>query len=174
MKQQIIKRIKVWKRFYAAQTTGVDENSAWKDILLKLNLSHADSVVLGKLAIAECQPFDFEEHLFLGQLPYYQEVKELIAPMYNDSYGNYFLSSFPNGDKIYFVRYPLLTDINLTDNLYNVPIIVATVVRHRPVDFDEDIYVWCGTNRLGENICKHLIIRYADKKPEDFLLPETA
>ena len=88
MKQQIIERIKVWKRFYAAQTTGVDENSEWKDILLKLNLSHADSVVLGKSAIAECQPFDWEESLYLGQLPYYQEIEELIAPMNNDNYGN--------------------------------------------------------------------------------------
>ena len=73
---------------------------------------------------------------------------------------------------IYFVRYPLLADVSPTDNLYNVPIVVATIVRRRPVDFDEDIYVWCGINRLGENVCKHLIIRYADKKPEDFIMPD--
>lgn len=173
MKQQVIRRIKVWKRFYALKTTGVDENSDWKDILLKLNLSLTESIMLGKSAISECQPFDFEEHQFLAQLPYYKEVKELIAPMYNDSYGNYFLSSLPNGDNIYFIRYPSLSEVSLADNLYHVPIVVATIVRRKPVDFDEDIYVWCGINRFYDNVCKHLIIRYADTKPDDFILPNT-
>ncbi|MBO6281960.1 MAG: hypothetical protein J6N49_05475 [Alphaproteobacteria bacterium] len=171
MKQQIIRRIKQWKRFYAAHTTEVDENSTWKDILLKLNLSYTDSILLGKQAVNKCEPFDFEELLYLGRLPYYQEIKNLMASMLNTDFGDYFLSRLPNGDDVYFVRYPSLTDTELTDNLYEVPIVVATVVYHHPVDFDEDIYIWCGKNYLYENICKHLIIRYADKKPDDFIIP---
>jgi len=139
MIEKVKERVKAWKRFYASKTTGVDENSSWVDILLKLNLSFPECVMLGKQAIQECYPFSFEEHLYLGQLPYYNEVKELLAGMPNNNFGNYFAAKMPHGD-IYFVRYPKLEDVQDGDNLQQVPIVVATVVYHRPVDFDEEVF----------------------------------
>lgn len=169
MKEQVKERIKVWKRFYAGQTTAVDENSSWADILLKLNLSHDDSVKLGKQAIEQCMPFNFEEMLFLGNLPLYQVVKELVATMPNSSFGNCFGATLPHGDVIYFMRYPKLEELQKGDNLLQVPVVVATIVYHHPVDFDAEVYAWCN---LHKNAAKHLIIRYANEKPADFILPQ--
>jgi hypothetical protein len=174
MKQQVKERIRTWKRFYASQTTGVDENSSWVDILLKLNLSFPESVALGKQAINECSPFSFEELLYLGKLPYYNEVKELLASLPNENFGNCFASIMPHGDDIYFVRYPKLEDVEENDNLQQIPIVMATIVYHRPVDFDEEIYAWCNLNLTKGWTCKHLVIRYATEKPADFILPEAA
>lgn len=168
MKEQVKGRIKVWKRFYAGQTTGVDENSSWADILLKLNLSLDGSVALGRRAIAECEPFSFEEILFLGNLPHYREVEMLIADMQNSTFGDCFGATLPTGDDIYFVRYPKLAELKKGDNLLQVPIVVATIVHHHPVDFDEEVYAWCA---LSSRKCKHLIVRYATEKPKDFILP---
>lgn len=170
MKQKVINRIKTWKRFYARQAGTLDENASWKDIFLKLNLSYLESIMLGKAAIEQCNPFDMDEMLYLGKLPLYTEIKELISSMPNQSFGDYFRSSMPTGDDIYFVRYPALAEVGPNDNMFNVPIVVATVVYHRPVDFDEDIYVWCGRSCLVDNTSKHLIIRYANEKPKDFHL----
>lgn len=174
MKQKVKERIKTWKRFYASQTTGADENSSWADILLKLNLSFPECVMLGKQAIQECSPFSFEELLYLGQLPYYNEVKELLAGLPNKDFGNCFGAKMPHGDDIYFVRYPKVESVQNGDNLQQVPIVVATIVYHRPVDFDEEVYVWCNYNPTGDWACKHLVIRYADERPADFILPETS
>ncbi|MBR1825021.1 MAG: hypothetical protein IJ770_00340 [Alphaproteobacteria bacterium] len=171
MKEQIKERIKAWKRFYACQTTDVDENSSWVDILLKLNLSFTESIMLGKQAINECLPFDYEESLYLRQLPYYKEVQELLASLPNQNFGDCFASA-PFGDNIYFVRYPKLSDVQPDDNLWQVPIVAATIVYHRPVEFDEDIYTWCNLNSAVGWTCKHLVIRYATEKPTDFFLPK--
>ncbi len=172
MQQKVKERIRAWKRFYASQTTDVDENSSWVDILLKLNLSFPECISLGKLAIHTCSPFSFEELLYLGQLPYYNEVKELLAELPNKDFGNCFASKMPHGDDIYFVRYPKVEDVQKGDNLQQVPIVMATVVYHRPVDFDEEIYAWCNLSLTGNWTCKHLVIRYATEKPADFILPE--
>lgn len=174
MKKKVKERIKAWKRFYASQTTGVDENSSWVDILLKLNLSFPECVMLGKQAIQECSPFSFEELLYLGNLPYYNEIKELLASIPNKDFGHCFASMMPHGDDIYFVRYPKLEDVKDGDNLQQVPIVVATVVYHRPVDFDEEVYVWCNLNPSTGWTCKHLVIRYATEKPADFVLPDVS
>ena len=171
MKQQVKERIKAWKRFYASQTTAVNENSSWVDILLKLNLSFSECVTLGKQAIMECSPFSFEELLYLGKLPYYNEIKELLAGLPNNDFGDCFASMMPHGDDIYFVRYPKLEDVQEGDNLQQIPIVVATVVYHRPVDFDEEIYAWCNFSLSRGWTCKHLVIRYAAEKPTDFTLP---
>lgn len=174
MEQKVKERIRTWKRFYASQTTDADENSSWVDILLKLNLSYFESIALGKQAINECLPFSFEELLYLGQLPYYNEVKELLAGLPNKDFGNCFVAKMPHGDDIYFVRYPKVESVQNGDNLQQVPIVVATIVYHRPVDFDEEVYVWCNYNPTGDWACKHLVIRYADERPADFILPETS
>ena len=172
MKQKVKERIKAWKRFYASQTTDADENSSWVDILLKLNLSYSESITLGRQAIDKCDPFSFEELLYLGQLPYYNEVKLLLASLPNKNFGNCFASMMPHGDDIYFVRYPKMEEVHSGDNLQQVPIVMANIVYHRPVDFDEEIYAWCNLSPLNGWRCKHLIIRYVNKKPEDFILPD--
>ena len=174
MKQKVEERIKAWKRFYAGRTVGVDENSSWVDILLKLNLSYSECIALGKQAINECSPFSFEEQLYLGKLPYYNEVQLLLASLPNRSFGNCFAAKMPHGDDIYFVRYPKLEDVQEGDNLQQVPIVMATIVYHRPVDFDQEVYAWCGLSPAKGWRCKHLVIRYAAEKPADFILPNVA
>ena len=174
MEQKVKERIKMWKRFYAGQTSEVDENSSWLEILLKLNLSFADCIIMGRSAIEKCCPFSFEELLFLGQLPYYNDIKNLIAEKSYQEIDDYFISRLPTGDDIYYERYPKITELRNTECFGLVPIVVATVVYHRPVDFDEDIYVFCGPLLTKTQTCKHLIIRYTDEKPSSFAMFEKA
>jgi len=172
IEQKVKERIQVWKRFYADQTTDVDENSPWSDILLKLNLSYEQSVALGKDAIRKCSPFSFEESLYLRQLPLYYEVKQLAASLPNSNYGDCFYAVLPDASNIYFVRYPKLADQCEKNNPDAVPIVVATIVYHKEIPFNSDVYVWCGQGLSLQPTCKHLVIRYSNQAPDDFAYPE--
>ncbi len=169
IKQGIEERIRVWKHFYAEQTSEVDENSSWLDILLKLNLSYEESSRLARKAIGKCKTFNAMELRFLWKLPLYKWVSELMQTAPNDTYYDCFSDHYPNGDEIYFMRHPTLSEFKQSGNLYRVPIVVATIVPHIPVDFDKDVYVWCDDFGVFKKPwSKHLIIRYALEKPADY------
>ncbi len=171
--KHLLKILRAWKRLYAEQKPGLNENLPWADILLELNLSRSESIELSKRAIAECDAFSVEDAQFLGRLPCFVDVVKNLTSKPNADIPDCYKIAFPYADDVYVVRYPKLADLQSNENLgqfvpVEVPIVVATIVCHRHVDFPDEIFVQAGLD-YDEKISKHLIVCYADEPPKDFV-----
>lgn len=162
--EKVLRRIQEWKRFYTQGRTDVNENSSWRDIFLALKLNDFQAVDMVQKAVRHCGAFSAEESCFLRQLPYYQEMKEYLATLNNNAWGNYFFADMPSGDKLYCLRYPRRDEEDVV-----VPIAELTIICRTPVTFSSEIYAFIAYNSLYGWTDKHVIIKYATEPSSECL-----
>ncbi len=159
--QLIHQRISNWKSFYASHCENfVDpRTTSWVRILEQLKLSYDDGIFFCEEAYVYCGLFSYEESSYLRQLPYYNYIKDFIS-----NFDKRLAKITPNeNDNIYIARYP--RGYREPDR---IPTFVATIVCKTPVDFEDEILV-CILNKYSNKVIKHLVIRYANKAPADFI-----
>lgn len=158
--EEIKKRVTAWKKVFTEGRDDLNENSSWKDILLTLDLSLKENIALVARCSRDCGGFTPDEKKLLKQLPYYDEIIDLLRELLNGNYGNFFSSELPCGDAIYFLRYP-----KQDEPQREVTLIEVTIVLQEPFKCDLDVYTFIS----GYKRTKNVIINYADEVPQNWL-----
>lgn len=163
MKEKIKERIKAWKKVFVAECDGLDENSAWKDILLKLKLSPSQTLDLVAKASDECGVFSSEERTFLYDLPYYADTLAIVKKYLWDGCGHIASIPFMGKDKAYFLIYPKENELQAKENIATV--IEAVIVMKQPPKLDIDVYTFLP----GMAGARNLVVRYDTQIPQEWL-----
>ncbi|MBQ8481000.1 MAG: hypothetical protein IJ532_00500 [Alphaproteobacteria bacterium] len=164
---KIKERVKAWKRFYAQDCKNADENSSWREILTELEYYSfrkfypfsEQSIGQQKLwnAIQSIGTFSDEEKEFLEEIPAYSLVRiHLDQSYYQDNFADKF-----NDVDVFCVCLASDEDIPLRE---------YTVVTDRRELWDLEIYIFRYSR--FRYLCRHGIIRFAEKPPIDFVEPK--
>lgn len=164
MKEKINEKVKAWKKVFTQEFDGLDENSSWKDILLKLNLSADESADLVKKALDVCGGFTSEERTNLYDLPHYADTLAIVKKHLWDGYGRIASVAFTEGDKAYFLIYPKEKQNNAKKNV--ATLIEAVIVMKNPPKFDMDVYTFLP----GMVGARNLVVRYDSQVPQEWLV----
>lgn len=164
MKEKINEKVKAWKKVFTQEFDELDENSSWKDILLKLNLSADESADLVKKALDVCGGFTSEERTNLYDLPHYADTLAIVKKHLWDGYGRIASVAFTEGDKAYFLIYPKEKQNNAKKNV--ATLIEAVIVMKNPPKFDMDVYTFLP----GMVGARNLVVRYDSQVPQEWLV----
>ncbi|MBP5352909.1 MAG: hypothetical protein J6Y91_04000 [Alphaproteobacteria bacterium] len=164
MIEQIRKRVKAWKRFYAQDCKHADENSSWHEILMDLEYYRSSEFYTSgqqKLwaATKTVGPFSKEEMEFLETLPAYTTARLYLK---YDDYRENFIDKI-DGLEVYSMCSAKDDDIPLRE---------YTIVTDRKELWNLEIYVF--KDSLYYQCRRHGIIRYAEEPPADYVAPEHA
>ena len=162
----LLEDMRLRKRFYldsarkGVSTEGLNENSAWLDILLRLQLSNLESLPLSSRANAFVQLKKIntlDDGMMSCKLPYHIVPRMLLSDITDADLGDHFEVAMTNGDMICFDRYPKLSEIDEEDCYYNFPIVVATIKTSKIAEFPDFDFSFEQYDECG---FRHLIVRY--------------
>ncbi len=161
MKEKLKKKVKAWKKVFTFGHVGLNENSAWKDILLELKMSFAKTSDLVAKAVTECGGFTADEKLTLYALPHYVDVVNILKNFFVEDLRNVASTDFGDGYQVFFLRYP-----KVEEKQNNVVVLVeAVIVSAHPVPLDIDVYTFMP-NMTGT---KNLVVRYDSQIPREWI-----
>lgn len=158
MIEQIKKRVKAWKRFYAQDCKYADENSSWHAILMELEYYRFSTFCTSgrqklRTAIENIGTFSRQEQKFLETLPAYVSLRNYLKyENFRDNFideidGVDVFSTCSARDDDFPVReYMVITD---RQDLWGLEIYI----------FKDSFHYQCG---------RHGIIRYVKEPPADF------
>lgn len=162
---ELLQIMRLRKHFYLSHaradvsTEGLNEDSSWLDILLRLQLSNLESPEMSRRANAfvqtEMDPSD--AHMVQCKLPYHIVPRMLLSDITDADLGDHFEVAMTNGDMICFDRYPKLSEIDEEDCYYNFPIVVATIKTSKIAEFPDFDFSFEQYDECG---FRHLIVRY--------------
>jgi len=152
MKEQIKRRIALWKKIFAKGNRRLGEETPWLEILSTQNFDYEETVQRVTEAVLNYGGFTQAEIGSLNLRPHYEQAKKVLEILH-DINGFWFYSSPLKGGAYLEVR--------LLNNMKPgaLPVYEAKIVTDEPVDLTDDFYLFFGSG--DKNNAKSVVLRYA-------------